>query len=41
MGACKSQEEVDKDKDEQLKGATKQVEAKVANWDSEKCPPMK
>merc|ERR1719209_1121675 len=41
VGVCKSQEEVDKDKDEQLKEAEKQVAARVPSWDSEKCPPMK
>merc|ERR1711913_191315 len=41
VGVCKSQEEVDKDKDGQLKEASEQVSARVPNWDSEKCPPMK
>merc|ERR1711970_1310227 len=41
VGVCKSQEEVDNEKDEQLKMASQQVAARIPNWDSEKCPPMK
>merc|ERR1711970_1486225 len=41
VGVCGSQEEVNKQKDEQLKVALVQIRQKVANWDSDKCPAMK
>ena len=41
MGACQSQEEADKEKDDQLKVALVQVRGKIPNWDSDKCPAMK
>merc|ERR1719370_1974112 len=41
VGVCQSQEEVNKEKDEQLKTALVQIRQKVPNWDSDKCPAMK
>merc|ERR1711970_320393 len=41
VGVCGSKEDVEKQKDEQLKVALVQVKEKVPNWDSDKCPAMK
>merc|ERR1712055_186353 len=41
VGVCGSKEDVEKQKDEQLKVALVQVKEKVLNWDSDKCPAMK
>merc|ERR1712212_793689 len=41
VGVCKSQEEVNKEKDDQLKDALVQIRNHVPNWDSDKCPAMK
>merc|ERR1711970_854297 len=41
VGVCGSKEEVDKEKDEQLKDALVQVKEKIPTWDSDKCPAMK
>merc|ERR1712058_41290 len=38
---CKTQAEVDQEKDEQLKDSLAHVEDKVPNWDSTKCPATK
>merc|ERR1711862_85502 len=37
---CKTQAEVDQEKDEQLKDSLAHVEKNVPNWDSTKCPPI-
>jgi len=41
VGVCKSEEEVTKEKDEQLKVALVQIRENIPNWDSNKCPAMK
>jgi len=41
VGVCKSEEEVTKEKDEQLKHALVKVKQNIPTWDSNKCPAMK
>jgi len=41
VGVCGSQEEINKEKDEQLKEALVQIRKHVPTWDSDKCPTMK
>ena len=41
IGVCKSEEDVTKEKDEQLKTALIQIKENIPNWDSDKCPAMK
>ena len=41
VGVCKSEEEVTKEKDDQLKVALVKVRETIPNWDSDKCPAMK
>merc|ERR1712098_404910 len=41
VGACGTQEEIDEEKDDQLKVALAQIEKHISSWDSEKCPVVK
>jgi len=41
VGECKTEEEVTARKDEQLKAVLVKLESSVAEWDSDKCPPIK
>jgi len=41
VGTCMTQEEVNKQKDEQLKDSLEQVKKNIPSWNSDKCPAMK
>merc|ERR1712055_1028073 len=41
VGECNTEEEVNKMKDEQIEGMLDQLSKSIAEWDSEKCPPVK
>jgi len=41
VGTCHTQEEVNKQKDEQLKEVLEQVKKGIPTWNSDKCPAMK
>jgi len=41
IGECNSEEEVNANKDHQLKGILMQLKSSIEEWDSEKCPAIK
>jgi len=41
IGECNTEEEVNANKDHQLKGILMQVKSSIKEWDSEKCPAIK
>merc|ERR1719430_691146 len=41
VGECNTEEEVNNMKDQQIEGILEQLSKSIAEWDSEKCPPIK